>query len=99
MIYSFYYYSRKNRYFILPVGNQVTSGSKVNSDVVVVYKDTVVYILMNWAHSKLNITNNWYLKYDHDKFADIIKICSFLDKTLSLNLPKIQALTGCNTTY
>ena len=32
------------------------------------------------------------------KFADIRKICSYLGKTLSLNLQKIQALTGYNTT-
>ena len=53
---------------------------------------------MIWAYSKLNITNNWYLKYDHEKFADIRKICSYLGKTLSLNLQKIQALPGYNTT-
>ena len=52
--------SRDNKYFISSVGNQVISscnheyagtrlvlqGSKVDSDVVVVCKDTVVYILM-----------------------------------------------------
>ena len=32
------------------------------------------------------------------KFADIRKICSYLGKTLSLNLQKIQALAGYNTT-
>ena len=31
------------------------------------------------------------------KFADIRKICSYLGKTLSLNLQKTQALTGYNT--
>ena len=57
----------------------------------------VVYISMIWANSKLNI-NNWYLKYDHEEFADIRKICSYLGNTLSLNLPEIQALTEWNTT-
>ena len=38
------------------------------------------------------------LKYDHEKFADNRKMCSYLGKKLSLNLPKIQALTGCNAT-
>ena len=32
------------------------------------------------------------------KFADIRKISSYHGKTLSLNLQKIQALTGYNTT-
>ena len=53
---------------------------------------------MIWAYSKLNIINNWYLKYDHNKFADIRKICSCLGKTLPLNLPKIYVLTECYTT-
>ena len=72
--------------------------SKVDSDVVVVCKDTDALILMNWTYIKLNITNNLYLKYDHEKFADIRKICSYLGKTLFLNLQKIQALTGYNIT-
>ena len=54
---------------------------------------------MIWGYSKLSITNNWYLKYDHEKFANIRKVCSYLSKTLSLNLPKIYALTGCDTTF
>ena len=73
-------------------------GSKVDSDVVAVCKDTDVLILMIWTYIKLNITNNWYLKYDHEKFADIRKVCSYLGKTLSFNLHKIQTLTGYNIT-
>ena len=65
-------------------------GSKVDSDVAVVCKETDVLILMIWAYSKLSVTNNWYLKYDHEKFADVRKIYSYLGKTC-LNLQKIQA--------
>ena len=50
----------------------VLHGSKVVSDVAVVFKDA--YILMIWAYSELNITNKWYLKDDHEKFAKIRKI-------------------------
>ena len=92
--------STGNEYYVSPAENQVISGcnhedsgtrlvlhgSKVATDVVVVCKDTVVYTLMIWAYSKLNITNNWYLKYDHEKFADIRKICSYLGKTLSMKI-------------
>ena len=63
-------------------------GSKVDSDVFVVCKDTDVLILMIWAYSKLNITKNWCLKYDYEKVALIRKICSYLGKTLPLNLPE-----------
>ena len=69
----------------MPAGNHVISGwnyndadtrlvlhdSKVDSDVAVVCKDTDVLVLMIWAYSKLNKTNNWYFKYDNEKFADI----------------------------
>ena len=65
-------------------------GSKVDSDVAVVCKETDVLILMIWAYSKLSVTNNWYLNYDHEKFADVRKIYSYLGKTC-LNLQKIQA--------
>ena len=104
--------SREKEYFISPAGNHVICSCnhedadtrlilhnfEADSDVAVVCKDTDVLILVIQAYSKLNITNNWYLKYDHEKFADIIKTCSYLAKTLSLNLPKIQTLTCCNTT-
>ena len=100
--------SREKEYLISPAGNHYISncnsedagsrfvlhGSKADSDVAVVCKDTDVLVLIVWAYSILNITNNWYLKHDHD----IRKICSYLDKTLGLNLPKIQALIGYNTT-
>ena len=97
--------SREKDYFISPAGNKVISvcnheeadtglvlhDSKADSNVVVVVcKDTDVLILMIWAYSKLNITNNWCLKCDHKKFGDTKKICSHLGKTLSLNLPKIH---------
>ena len=49
----------------------VLHDSKVNSDVAVVCKDTVVLILMILAYSKLSKTNNWYFKFDNEKFADI----------------------------
>ena len=97
----------KMNIFFLPAGNYVISGwnhkdavtrlvlhdSKVDSDVAVVCKDTDVLILMIWAYSKLNKTNNWYFKNDNEKFAVISKICCYLGKTFSLNLPKIKALT------
>ena len=41
---------------------------------------------MIWAYLKLNITNYWYLKYDHEKLADIRKIISYLDKTLYVEI-------------
>ena len=76
---SFIIASREKYYFVLPTGNKVISvcnhkeaytrlelhDSKVDSDVVAVCKDTDVLILMFWVYLKLNITNNWYFKYDY----------------------------------
>ena len=37
------------------------------SNIAVVCKDTNILTLKILAYSKLNITNTWYLKYDHKK--------------------------------
>ena len=64
--------SRDKEYFTSPAVNHVISGcnhedavtrlvlhdSKVDTNVVVIFKDTDVLILMIWAYSRLNITNN-----------------------------------------
>ena len=96
--------SREKEYFVSPAENQVLSvynheeadnrlglhASKIGSDVAIVCKDTDVLIFMILAYSKLNITNIWYFKHDHEKFTSI-------RKTLLQDLPKTHAL-GCNTT-
>ena len=46
-------------------------------DVVVVSKDTDVLILFVWIYSHFSITNKWYMKYSHEKFADIGLIVFF----------------------
>ena len=64
--------SRDKEYFTSPAVNHVISGcnhedavtrlvlhdAKVDTNVVVIFKDTDVLILMIWAYSRLNITNN-----------------------------------------
>ena len=85
-IFSFYYYFKRKWIFYFACRKSslsgcnheeagtclVLDGSKVDSDVVIC-EDIVVYILMIWAYSKLNITYNWYLKYDNGKSVDIRK--------------------------
>ena len=84
---------QKMIYFVLPARNQVINvcsheesdiplvlhASKVDSDDSVVREDTAVLVLMIWVYSKLNITNNLYLKYEHEQFA-AKKIYSYLSK-------------------
>ena len=55
-------------------------GSKVESDVAVVYKGADVLILMTWAYPKSSIRNNWYLQYNHERFPDMRIIYSYSAK-------------------
>ena len=67
-------------------------------DTVVVSKDTDVLILLVWAYNHFSIANRWYMKYDHEKFADIGLIVNFLGTTVCGILPAFHSLTGCDTT-
>ena len=71
---------------------------KSDTDVVVVAKDTDVLVLMIWAYEQQNISKKWYMKYDHNKYADISEICKFLGPKICGVLPAVHALTGCDTT-
>ena len=50
------------------------------------------------GYAKCNIKKKWYMKYDDDKYSDIGAIVEHWGKTISLFLPTIHALTGCDTT-
>lgn len=69
-----------------------------DSDVVVVAKDTDVLILLIWAYEQSNVGKKWYMKYDHNKYADINEICNFLGPKICRTLPAVHAITGCDTT-
>ena len=45
-----------------------------------------------------DIKRQWYMMYEHGKYADIGKIVEFLGKEVCLALPAIHSLTGCDTT-
>ena len=49
--------------------NKLLHGSKVDFEIAVLCKDTDLLILVIWAYSELNITNNWYLKYSELEFT------------------------------
>ena len=70
----------------------------LEGDVIVVAKDTDVLIVMIWAYHALEIRYQWFMKYDHDKYAKIDAICKFLGGDLCSSLPAIHALSGCDTT-
>ena len=68
------------------------------NDVVIVCEDTDVMILLAWAYFRFNITKKWYMNYAKERYADIGKIAEFLGPAVSICLPALHGLTGCDTT-
>ena len=71
---------------------QILLKPELQIDVTIVSKDKDILFLMIWAFSKLNITKRWYLKFDHDKFANIAKVKTYLGQIISLALRQLHAL-------
>ena len=69
-----------------------------DTDVVIVARDTDVLILMVYVYAKHHVKRNWYMKYAAGKYANIGKIVAHLGVVVSLKLPHIHAITGCDTT-
>ena len=68
------------------------------TNVVIACKDTDVLILLVWAYAYHQIKNEWFFKYENEKYAEISKICEYLGPQICLVLPAFHALTGCDTT-
>jgi len=69
-----------------------------DTNVVVVSRDTDVFVLLVHAFSIVKPTSQWFMEIDHQKYVDIGKACSYLGEEVSLRLPQFHAITGCNTT-
>ena len=69
-----------------------------NTNVVVVARDTDVLVLMVYAYALKDIKEDWYMKIGAKKFVNVRKIVQYLGKEVSLKLPHIHAITGCDTT-
>ncbi len=70
----------------------------INTNVVVVAKDTDVFVLMVYAYCIEKPSKKWFLKIGHEKYVDIRKVVDYLGEEISKNLPSIHAITGCDTT-
>ena len=66
--------------------------------VVVVAKDTDVFVLMIHAMSKTPITKKWLMSHERDHYIDISKVVLYLGTEICRTLPQIHAMTGCDTT-
>ena len=67
-------------------------------NVVVVARDTDVLVLMVYAYALKDIKDDWYMKIGEKKFVNVRKSVQHLGKEISLKLPHIHAITGCDTT-
>ena len=76
----------------------ILHASLQDTDVVVVAKDTDVFVLMVYAYNKLQPCSKWYMKIDHEKYVDISKVSNHLGTEISSYLPQLHSLTGCDTT-
>ena len=43
-------------------------------------RDTDVLVLLVWAYAHHDIKQNWFFKYDAQKYANICKICDYSGK-------------------
>ena len=69
-----------------------------DTNIVVVAKDTDVFVLMVFAYCVEKPSGKWFLKINHEKYIDIGKIVDYLGEDVYRNLPAIHAVTGCDTT-
>ena len=76
----------------------VLHASLAEENVVVVAKDTDVLVLLVSEYSKLLPTQEWVMKYDTNKYTSISKITKYLGPTVSNNISRFHAITGCDTT-
>ena len=59
-------------------------------------KDTDVLLLMTYANSQLNPCENWYTKYEHQRYANIKTIISYLGGNVACCLMQFHSITGCD---
>ena len=90
---------------VLPMCNHIEADSKMiyrasvhDDPIVIVAKDTDVFVLMIYALNKIKPSYNWFTNIDSEKFIEITSIVDFLGSTLSSVLPQLHAITGCDTT-
>ena len=69
-----------------------------DTNVVIISKDTDVLILLVYAYALKNISKKWFMKIDYDKYINIEKIVKTLGLNVAMNIPKIHAITGCDST-
>lgn len=81
-----------------PTCSTETTRRLTDTNIVVVAKDTDVFVLMVLAYCVEKPTGKWFSKIDHEKYVDIGKVVGYLGEDISKNLAAVHAVTGCDTT-
>ena len=71
---------------------------KSEGPVIVKAADTDILVLMCYAHTKENQTNEWMMQIDSERFVDIKAIQIKFGQDVSRVLPSNHSITGCDTT-
>ena len=69
-----------------------------DTNVVVVSRDTDVFLLLVYAFAVVKPANQWFMKIDHQKYVVILKVLDYLGMEMSFRLPQLHAITGCDST-
>ena len=76
----------------------VSQACEKDTVVVVVAKDTDVLVILVHAYAIVKPSSKWIMKIDHEKYVDVGKVYDFLGENVSMHLPNIHAISGCDTT-
>ena len=78
-------------------GFPVIHATESDTEVVVVLKDTDVFVLLVYAYAKLEPSHHWFMKIDTERFVNIKVVVNHFVENICLKLPHIHAITGCDT--
>ena len=95
----------KSNVKVLPKCNHEEADTRIilhaisnDTPVVIVAKDTDVFVLLLYAIQKCKPTNEWFMCINNEKIVTIRGIAETFGSKICCVLPQIHAITGCDTT-
>ena len=76
----------------------ILEASKSDLPVVIKATDTDILVLMCYAHSKMNFSNDWLMEIDDNTYLSVKTIREYFGDEFCLILPAYHSITGCDTT-
>ena len=69
-----------------------------DTPLVIVSKNTDVFVLLVYAYQQKKPSNTWLMKIGNDRYVNIQAVVNYLGEKQSMMLPHLHALTGCDST-